>query len=226
MNVCIIPARGGSKRIPRKNIRDFCGKPIIAYSIDVALKSGLFSEVMVSTEDDEIAAIAKENGATVPFLRAEKAADDYATLVDVVDEVQNSYLKQERSFKYACCILPTAPFLTVENIKRGYEILIENDAASSRPVIRFSYPIQRAFRMIGNRVELFSPEYEITRSQDLEAAFHDAGQFYWINLNLGFENEKRVGFEVSAMLAQDIDTEEDWRMAEKKYKFLQAEGSC
>lgn len=220
MNLCIIPARGGSKRIPGKNIREFCGKPIIAYSIEAAFKSELFSEVMVSTDDEEIADVARQYGAAVPFLRSEKSADDFATLADVMDEVRDAYLEHGKSFRYACCILPTAPFVTVENLKAGLDVLIRNAADSCRPVIRFSYPIQRALRLQDGKVKLFCPEHRTTRSQDLEPAFHDAGQFYWMDLNLGLRGEKRVGFEISPMFVQDIDTEEDWRVAEMKFSFL------
>lgn len=220
-NLCIIPARGGSKRIPRKNIKNFLGKPIIAYSIEAAIKSNLFDEIMVSTDDPEIAEIAKQYGAKVPFLRSGENANDFATLADVIDEVKKHYLKLEKKFDNICCILPTAPLITVENLKTGYELLISKKADSVRPVVRFSYPIQRAVKLDDNeKVSMFYPEYQNTRSQDLEPAYHDAGQFYWLRFNAGLRGDNKFGFEISESLVQDIDTEEDWKMAELKYKSL------
>jgi len=217
-NLCIIPARGGSKRIPRKNIRDFLGKPIIAYSIEVALKSGLFEEVMVSTDDKEIAEVARKHGAKVPFMRSKKAADDFATLADVVDEVLAGYKKEAVMFDYICCILPTAPLITLENLKKGLNLLAQSTADSSKPLVRFSYPIQRAVRLLNGKTEMFYPEHKTTRSQDLEPAFHDAGQFYWMRFENGLRGEKKLGFEVSETEAQDIDTIDDWKLAEMKFK--------
>lgn len=220
-NLCIIPARGGSKRIPRKNIRDFLGKPIIAYSIETALESGLFNEVMVSTDDEEIVKVAKKYGAKVPFLRSKETADDYATLADVVDEVKNSYQVAGITFDYICCILPTAPFVNVFLLKKGFSLLTENDVDSVRPVVRFSYPIQRAVKMSNGFIEMFNPEHSRTRSQDLEPAFHDAGQFYWVKFDEGMKGERKMGFELSEHIVQDIDTEDDWEMAEIKYEILE-----
>lgn len=220
-NLAIIPARGGSKRIPRKNIKDFLGKPIIAYSIEAALKSQLFNEVMVSTDDEEIAEVARNYGAKVPFLRTNKAADDFATLADVIDEVKMKYLAQNKSFEHICCILPTAPLVTVENLKKTLSLLNEKDADSVRPVVRFSYPIQRAVRMSEGKIELFNPEHQNTRSQDLEPAFHDAGQFYWMKFESGLRGKNKFGFELPETQIQDIDTVEDWILAELKYQLKQ-----
>lgn len=220
-NLAIIPARGGSKRIPRKNIKDFLGKPIIAYSIEAALKSQLFNEVMVSTDDEEIAEVARNYGAKVPFLRTNKAADDFATLADVIDEVKMKYLAQNKSFEHICCILPTAPLVTVENLKKTLSLLNEKDADSVRPVVRFSYPIQRAVRMSEGKIELFNPEHQNTRSQDLEPAFHDAGQFYWMKFESGLRGKNKFGFEIPETQIQDIDTVEDWILAELKYQLKQ-----
>lgn len=220
-NLAIIPARGGSKRIPRKNIKDFLGKPIIAYSIEAALKSQLFNEVMVSTDDEEIAEVARNYGAKVPFLRTNKAADDFATLADVIDEVKMKYLAQNKSFEHICCILPTAPLVTVENLKKTLSLLNEKDADSVRPVVRFSYPIQRAVRMSEGKIELFNPEHQNTRSQDLEPAFHDAGQFYWMKFESGLRGKNKIGFEIPETQIQDIDTVEDWILAELKYQLKQ-----
>ncbi len=218
-NLCIIPARGGSKRIPLKNIKDFLGKPIVAYSIEAAQKSNLFDEIMVSTDDPEIADIAKKHGAKVPFMRSPENANDFATLADVIDEVKNEYLALNKKFDNICCILPTAPLITVVNLKTGYELLISKKADSVRPVVRFSYPIQRAVKLDDNeKVSMFYPEYQNTRSQDLEPAYHDTGQFYWMNYTAGLRGTNKYGFEISEIYVQDIDSAEDWEMAELKYK--------
>lgn len=219
-NLAIIPARGGSKRIPRKNIKDFLGKPIIAYSIETALESNLFNEVMISTDDEEIAEVAKEFGAEVPFMRSDENADDYATLADVVDEVQEKYLSLDKSFDYTCCFLATSPLVTVKNLKKGLDILREKQADSVRPVVKFTYPIQRAFRMNNGKVEMFSPEYKTTRSQDLEPTYHDAGQFYWMRFEKGLKGVKKYGFEIQETETQDIDTIDDWELAKMKYRMI------
>jgi len=223
-NLCIIPARGGSKRIPRKNIKDFLGKPIIAYSIEAALKSNLFDEVMVSTEDEEIAKIAKQYGAKVPFFRSGNNANDFATLADVIDEVKVEYKKQNKSFLKVCCILPTAPLLTIDLLKEGLKRLDENPSLCSiKPILRFSYPIQRAITLNEktNEVKMLNPQHKNTRSQDIEICFHDAGQFYWMKYDEGLRTEPKGGFEISETYAQDIDTLEDWKLAEFKFKFFQ-----
>lgn len=217
-NICIIPARGGSKRIPRKNIKDFLGKPIIAYSIETAIKSGLFDEVMVSTDDEEIAQVAKKYGAKVPFFRSKEAANDFAPLKDVVNEVLTHYKNNQRIFQDACCILPTAPFITVEMLKEAQELKSTKKYDSIRPIIRFSYPIQRALRYTEGKVEMFDSEHALTRSQDLEEAYHDAGMFYWCSFELGLEGINRGAIIISERQAQDIDTFEDWEIAELKYK--------
>lgn len=216
-NLAIIPARGGSKRIPRKNIRDFLGKPIIAYSIETALESNLFDEIMVSTDDAEIAEVAKKYGAKVPFMRSIEMADDYATLSDVVEEVKETYQEKEKSFDNICCILPTAPFVNASILKKGFSLLSENNVDSVRPIVRFSYPIQRAVKMKNGLLEMFNPEYARTRSQDLEPAFHDAGQFYWMRYIKAMRGERKLGFEIPEYVVQDIDTEEDWKVAELKF---------
>lgn len=218
-NLAIIPARGGSKRIPRKNIKEFLGKPIIAYSIEVALTSGLFDEVMVSTDDEEIAEVAKRYGAKVPFLRSPENANDFATLADVIDEVITKYLDLEMYFDCICCILPTAPLLCVDHLKKGLEVLSNNHVDSARPVVRFSYPIQRAVGLDDSgKMNMFYPEYKNARSQDLEPTFHDAGQFYWMRTKKGLRGLNKYGFEIPEISVQDIDTDEDWAIAELKYK--------
>lgn len=220
-NLCIIPARGGSKRIPRKNIKPFMGKPIIAYSIEAALKSGLFDEVMVSTDDLEFAEVARQFGAAVPFLRSEKTANDYAGLTDVIDEVVATYKDRGVLFDNYCCLLSTAPFVNSDLLKESYELFIEKKFDTLRPIVRFDYPIQRAYRMDeDNVVSFMQPEYLNTRSQDLEKAYHDAGLFYWGTCAVGFKGNKWGGYVIDESVCQDIDTEDDWRMAEMKYKIL------
>jgi len=219
-NLAIIPARGGSKRIPRKNIKDFLGKPIIAYSIEIAIRSGLFNEVIVSTDDSVIADIAVKYGAKVPFFRSAKTSDDYAPLADVIDEVRNFYIINRQAFDCICCVLPTAPFITKENLNRGYHMLNQSKADYVRPLIRFSYPVQRALKMQDGKSVLFYPEFLNTRTQDLEPAFHDSGQFYWMRFENGLKGTNLYGFEIPESHAQDIDNEEDWKLAELKYQLI------
>ncbi len=224
-NLCIIPARGGSKRIPRKNIKEFLGKPIIAYSIEIALKSGLFDEIMVSTDDEEIKEIALKYGAKVPFLRSSEGANDFATLSDVVEEVKKAYVeKKSKKFDNICLILPTAPFITIEMLHEGFELLNNAKVDSVKPVVRFSYPIQRALKKNDNgAVEMFHPEHALTRSQDLEAAYHDAGMFYCMKWDEALKGKNKYAFEIPEIRCQDIDTLEDWNLAELKYKLIEVE---
>jgi N-acylneuraminate cytidylyltransferase len=220
-SVAIIPARGGSKRIPQKNIRDFLGKPIIAYSIDCALKSELFSEVMVSTDNERIASIAKTYGAKIPFYRSEKNSNDFATLNDVISEVIEQYKEMGKQFDYGCCILPTAPFITVAKLKEAFLMLVNHGFDSVRPIVKFDYPIQRAFKLLPDyRVQMFYPEYAQHRSQDLEAAYHDAGQFYWFKTDKMLKGTNKGGMVVNEIEVQDIDTIDDWKIAEIKMKIL------
>lgn len=215
-NLAIIPARAGSKRILKKNIKSFLGKPIIAYSIQAALDSELFDEVVVSTDDSEITDIAKKYGAKI-HLRSKKNSDDFATLADVIEEVKNAYKEKEKMYDAICCILATAPLVTDNLIKEGYKRLIENKADSVRPVVRFAYPVQRALMLDNDKVSYINPEFAKTRSQDLEPAFFDSGMFYWMKFESGLNGIKRYAFEISEMEAQDIDTETDWKLAELKY---------
>jgi len=225
-NIAIIPARGGSKRIPRKNIKEFLGKPIIAYSIEAALKSELFDEVMVSTDDSEIAEIVKKYGAIVPFLRTNKNADDFATTADVLLEVLEEYKKGGKEFDNLCCIYPTAPFVTSQKLKDSFNLMIEKYADSVIPVVKFSYPIQRSFRITNeNNLEYIWSENTNKRSQDLEPAYHDAGQFYWTNVESFYKNknlvtENSIPFILSEMEVQDIDNDIDFKLAEVKYKLI------
>lgn len=218
-NLCIIPARGGSKRIPRKNIKDFLGKPIIAYSIEAALKSNLFEEVMVSTDDAEIAEVAKTYGATVPFLRSTENANDYATTLDVVREVLASYGDLEKTFDNICVLYPTAPFVTPVRLIEGYNNLERNNAAI--PVTEFSFPVWRAFKIEAEQLAYQWPEHEKSRSQDLEILYHDAGQWYWIKTDSIQDTlvpEQTAAVVLNPMEVQDIDTLEDWELAELKFQ--------
>ena len=223
--VAIITARGGSKRIPRKNIKEFCGKPILAYSIEAAVQSELFDTVMVSTDDEEIAQIAKRYGAEVPFYRSEKTANDFATTNDVLLEVLEEYEKRGEVFDLACCIYPTAPFITSERLAEATNMLMESDADTLIPVVSFSYPPQRAMVIENGRLVFKYPEYIDARSQDLEKHYHDVGQFYVFRTN-AFKNNKKLmlgnilPFEISEMEVQDIDTVTDWEIAEMKYRIL------
>ena len=223
-NLAIITARGGSKRIPRKNIRYFLGKPIIAYSIDVALKSKVFNEVMVSTDDEEIAEIAEKYGAKVPFKRSDETSNDIATTTDVILEVLSEYQKRGSNFEYACCIYPTAPFIQPENIKSGLFKMLELGAEVAFPVVKYSYPIQRALSIDENgKLVMVCPEHSRSRSQDLTAHYHDAGQFYWfkvsaIKQNMELLKMNAVPIIIPETQVQDIDNEEDWVLAEMKYK--------
>ena len=225
--LCIIPARGGSKRIPRKNIKSFQGKPIIAYSIIAAIESGLFDEVMVSTNDIEIAEIAKFYGASIPFLRSEENSNDFATTVDVLTEVLDSYTKEGKDFNYICCIYPTAPFVSTTRLMEGFEML-SLGADSVLPILSFDYPIWRSFKINENNcLEYNWKEYINSRSQDLPKVYHDAGQWYWVNCNKLKEIGSMIfdttrGLHLSPFEAHDIDTIDDWKLAELKYEYLQS----
>lgn len=228
-SIAIITARGGSKRIPGKNIRDFLGKPVISYSIEAALQSGLFEEVMVSTDDQKIAEIALSYGAKVPFIRSKENSSDVAGTGDVIKEVLLKYHELGSSFDFACCIYPVNPFLTPEILKHSFTKMIEGDFNNFFPVIRFSYPIQRALIIKpGDKIEMREPEFFNFRSQELEPCFHDAGMFYFMKtmlfLKTGLLWDNKTGFiELSELAAQDIDNESDWKLAELKFKILLGE---
>lgn len=222
--LAVITARGGSKRIPRKNVKPFCGEPIITYSIRAAIEAGVFDEVMVSTDDEEIAEIAKKAGAKVPFFRSEATANDYATTTDVMLEVINTYKEMGESFDAVCCIYPTAPFVTADKLRQAEKLLTENDADSVLPVVRFSFPPQRSVVAEDGFLKFKWPEHAFTRSQDLEPYYHDAGQFYFLRADCFLEQKalvmkKTVPLEMPETEVQDIDTEEDFRIAEMKYRF-------
>jgi len=223
--IAIITARGGSKRIPKKNVKSFLGKPIISYSIESALSSGIFDEVMVSTDDQSIADIAQSLGAKVPFIRSQANSDDHSTTADVIEEVLKEYKKLGREFKHCCGIYPTAPFITAEKLKISYDKLSESGAKSVVPIVSFGFPILRSCKIEDGLVKMNWPEFVNTRSQDLAPAFHDCGQFYFLNTE-SFLKEKKLftdftlPLEIPESEVQDIDTEEDWKVAEIKYTFL------
>lgn len=226
-SIAIITARGGSKRIPKKNIKEFCGQPIIAYSIQAAIESGMFDEVMVSTDSEEIADIARHYGAKVPFMRSEKTSDDFATTADVLMEVLDEYEKRGESFDYMSCIYPTAPFVTGEKLAKAMGEVQDKDVVMAMPVVAFSYPPQRCYVVDENgNLEFKYKEYAQARSQDLEKQYHDAGQFYVYNIQKFVELNGKITENVkpifvSELEVQDIDNEEDWKIAELKYKLMQ-----
>ena len=218
--LAIITARGGSKRIPRKNIKEFMGNPMLAYAINAAEKSGIFEEIMVSTDDKEIAEIAKKYGANIPFMRSEKTANDYATTGDVLKEVIDEYKKRGKIFDNICCIYPCVPFLTGEILKDAYDKFIKSEADRLTPVVKYSFPIQRAFKLNKEGfLEYREPENASKRSQDLEPMYHDVGMFYFYRYNK-LDSQNIVMYEMDEAVIQDIDTEDDWKMAELKYKVL------
>jgi pseudaminic acid cytidylyltransferase len=221
--IAIITARGGSRRIPKKNIRDFCGKPIIAYSIEAALSSGIFDDVLVSTDSEEIAEIAKAAGASVPFLRSEETSGDFATTADVIAEVLDQCADRGREYDSFCCIYPTAPFVTGEKLQKAATLMEEREADAVVTVVRFSFPPQRSFVEKNGLLAYQWPEYAQRRSQDLEPFYHDAGQFYLVKTG-AFRKERTVVPARTCPLilpeteVQDIDTPEDWEIAEIKYR--------
>ncbi len=223
--IAIIPARGGSKRIPLKNIKDFFGKPLIAYSIEVALDSKLFDKVVVSTDDEEIASIAKQYGAIVPFLRPKELSDDFTGTSDVVNHTIEYLENQGEKYDYVCTLYATAPLLQKEYLVEGYEKLQKSDVTNAFSATSMPFPIQRTFKLNSDgRCEMFTPEHYLSRSQDLEEAYQDAGQFYWTNLN---KKSNEIMFSKDSIpiilprhLVQDLDTFEDWTRLEYLYKAL------
>jgi len=224
-NIAIITARGGSKRIPRKNIKDFLGKPIIYYSIKAALESKIFETVMVSTDDEEIAGICVKYGAEIPFLRSAETSNDQATTEDVIKEVILEYQNRGRIFDCICCFYPTAPFVTGETIRKAMDALWSSSADSIIPIVKFSYPPQRSFVLRNGKLTMKYSEFLETRSQDLEEWYHDCGQFYCVKTPAFLKHgeiltDNTIPFLISELEVQDIDTEEDWKLAEMKYMFL------
>ena len=224
MKIAVIPARGGSKRIPRKNIRMFCGKPIIAYSIAAAQQTGLFDQVVVSTDDEEIASVAREFGAATPFIRPKEIADDFTGTNAVVKHAIAWFNERASNVAHACCLYATAPLMQARFIKEGFEALSRSNAAFAFSVTGYAFPIQRAVRVTADgRVDAIYPEHRMTRSQDLEHAYHDAGQFYWGTARAFLEDmplfaPHSIGVVLPRHLVQDIDTLEDWDQAELIYR--------
>lgn len=229
-NIAIITARGGSKRIPNKNIKDFCGKPIICYSIETALNCKIFDEVMVSTDDEAIAEIAQKAGAKVPFFRSSENSDDFSTTADVLLEVLSAYNQIGKSFETACCIYPTAPFINIELLQNSYSTLIQEKVDTVFPIQEFGFPIQRAvFQNEEGLLSWVQPENAKKRSQDLQKCYHDAGQFYFFDVKKFIESKALLttnskGIVISEMAGHDIDTFEDWKIAEFKYKLRHQNG--
>lgn len=224
-NIAIIPARGGSKRIPKKNIKIFCGKPIIAWSIEAALNSGLFDEVMVSTDSEEIAEIAIKQGAKVPFLRSMENASDKPGFDAVIKEVLDDYKKLGSVFDNLCFILATAPFTMPENLKEGYKIFLSGNFKTVMTVSKFSYPIQRALSIDNSKLSMVLPDNLRKRSQELESRYHDAGQFYFMQIDDKLENatlftDNSGAIVLPESMVQDIDTYEDWKIAELKFTLM------
>jgi pseudaminic acid cytidylyltransferase len=224
--IAIIPARGGSKRIPRKNIKDFHGMPLIAYSIKVALKSKLFDKVIVSTDDEEIEKIAREYGASVPFIRPIELSDDFTGTGAVVNHALQYLKEQGEIYDFVCTIYATAPFLDEKYLVEGFEKLKNSNARNAFSCTSMPFPIQRTFKITDDeRCEMFWPENFSKRSQDLEEAFQDAGQFYWTNLNIKSNEiifaKDSIPIILPRFLVQDIDTLEDWKRAEIMYEVIQ-----
>ena len=224
-SIAIITARGGSRRIPRKNIKDFLGKPIIAYSIEAAIDSGIFGKVMVSTDDEEIKEIALRYGAEVPFLRSNETSGDFATTADVLKEVLSRYKDEGIGFKYACCLYPTTPFVTETKLREACRLLLSGGYDCVMPVTPFSFPVFRGMIMKDSRLYYTWPDFSKRRSQDLETLYHDCGQFYVFRVKHFMETGELVTENTGAMVVpetevQDIDYEPDWDIAEMKYTLM------
>ena len=225
--LCIIPARGGSKRIPKKNIKSFCGKPIIYFSISIALKSKLFDEVMVSTDDEEIKNIAIKYGATVPFFRSQKASNDHATTFDVIEEVLSKYKQKNKIFDFVCCLYSCAPFTTENNLKLAFKLLKEKRFDSIFPIFENGTSLERSLEITGNKIKFKYPKFMMSRSQDFKKTYSDAGQFYFLKNEICLLKKNIItdnsGFIIlNELEVQDIDDEIDWKLAELKYEYLQS----
>lgn len=226
MNLCVIPARGGSKRIKKKNIKLFFGKPIIAWSIETAIASKCFDKIIVSTDDSKIANLAKNYGADVPFLRSKKLSDDYTGTLPVISHAIKWQIKHHLKPLYVCCIYATAPFIKLSDLKNGLKILKSSSSDYVFSATNYSYPIQRSFKIKKNkRLKMFYPKYYNSRSQDLEEAFHDAGQFYWGLTDAWLKNKPVISENATPLLiprnrVQDIDTLEDWQIAERMFRII------
>lgn len=226
MKLCVIPARGGSKRIPRKNVKGFCGKSMIGWSIAAALESGVFDHVIVSTDDEAIADVARAAGADVPFMRPAELSDDYTPTVPVIAHAVAAATELWSAPSHVCCLYATAPFVLADDLRRGLALLESSAAEYAFPVTSFPFPIQRGVRLTeGNRMEMFQPEHALTRSQDLEEAYHDVGQFYFGKTSAWLAGTPIIGPSSAPLViprerAQDIDTPEDWARAEQLFKLL------
>lgn len=226
MKIALIPARGGSKRIPKKNIKEFCGQPMIAYSIKAAKEANCFDHIIVSTDCEEIAKVAKEYGAEVPFIRPDDLSDDYATTMDVIKHCVQYYENKGETIESLCCLYATAPFVRPADLLKGLELLQADNVQYAFSATAFSFPIQRAFYLDEKRqINMFEPEHLLTRSQDLEEAYHDAGQFYWCKLdaiknNLPFFAPHSAAILLDRDRVQDIDTPADWDFAQKLFQLL------
>lgn len=223
--IAIITARGGSKRIPKKNIKEFMGKPMLAYAIEAAKGAGVFDEIMVSTDSEEIAEVARKYGAAVPFMRSEKTANDFATTYDVLEEVLAEYKKTGKEFDSLCCIYPCVPFLTSETLKKAFEQFSNGNNNALQPVCAFPSPIEWAMRLKDGLLVPDCPEKLTIRSQDLQKAYFDVGMFYFCKTQVMLNEKtlvpsKTVGYVIDETECQDIDTIDDWRIAERKYKLL------
>lgn len=229
MKIAVIPARGGSKRIPRKNIRDFAGKPMIAHAIDAALASGMFEHVVVSTDDQEIAEIARARGAELPFMRPAELADDHTPTVPVIAHAVQVCSELGWQVDYACCIYPGVPFIEIDDLRCAFSLLAKTGAAYSFPITEFPSAIQRALRRLPDgRIVPMQPEYELTRTQDLEPAYHDVGQFYWGSAQSWYScpriHSSGAGLPIPNWRVVDIDTPEDWARAEFLFKAIKQTG--
>lgn len=225
--VAIITARGGSKRIPSKNIKEFCGKPMLEYAIDACKKSGLFDEIMVSTDSDVIASVAIKCGVEVPFMRSAKNSDDYATTYDVISEVIDEYEKRGTVFDNICCIYPCVPFLTADILRKAYDQFCLSDANALQPICKYNVPIEWAMRMRDGFLDAYDKNKQLMRSQDIEPSYYDVGMFYFCKTSV-LRQEKTLlpslsqGYIIDDLYCQDIDTVDDWKIAEFKYAYLKS----
>ncbi len=224
MKIAVIPARGGSKRIPRKNIKDFCGRPMIAWAISTARESSLFDRIIVSTDDEEIAELARNCGAETPFIRPAKLADDLTPTVPVIAHAVKSCIDLGWVADYVCCIYPCVPFLQVSDLAAALNLAQARNTDFVYPVAEYAHPIQRAMRQLpGGEMQFLTPEHELTRTQDLEKIYHDAGQFYWGKASAWLEQKKMhsdgLGMPIPNWRVVDIDSTDDWRRAELIFGF-------
>ena len=225
--IAIITARGGSKRIPKKNIKEFMGKPMLAYAIEAAKEAGIFDEIMVSTDSEEIAEVARKYGVNVPFMRSEKTSNDFSTTFDVLEEVVNEYNKLGKFFDELCCIYPCVPFLTSKSLRESYKAMNEAKSDALQPVCRYPAPVEWAMKIEKGLLIPNDREAQKIRSQDLTPKYFDVGMFYFCKTDVMLSEKTLVPLKTSAYIideseCQDIDTPYDWKLAEMKYKLLHA----